>query len=262
MQAINKSELRLNRIMSRKVGLKKISLLAIFLLLFSIIQAQDKGIRFEHNSGWKAILAKAKTENKYILVDCFTTWCGPCRYMDTNIFPIQEVGTFFNDRFINVKFQFDSTSNDPEEIKTQYADAAYLLKKYYIMAYPTFLFFNSNGELVHRELGGCNGDEFISKGKNALNPENQYYTQAKKYEAGARDTSFLKNLVRLAIHSGEDSAASIYTKDYLSAEPNIFSKDNMLFLFEITRSSDDIGFSLMTNNIGKFTTVVDKEEIT
>ncbi len=34
------------------------------------------------NKPWKEVLAKAKAENKYIVVDCYTDWCGWCKVMD------------------------------------------------------------------------------------------------------------------------------------------------------------------------------------
>ena len=38
----------------------------------------ETGVRFLHKiSSWEAVIAQAKKENKYIFVDCFTTWCGP-----------------------------------------------------------------------------------------------------------------------------------------------------------------------------------------
>ena len=51
------------------------------------VAAQPTGIQFEHNTTWQAVLDKAKQENKYIFVDAFTTWCGPCKMMAKNIFP-------------------------------------------------------------------------------------------------------------------------------------------------------------------------------
>ena len=96
---------------------KKIFFFGLVLILVSGANAQDKGIHFEHGSTWKAILETAKKEKKYVFVDCFTTWCGPCKYMSATIFPKEEVGTFFNQHFISAKFQLDSTSMDGEEIK-------------------------------------------------------------------------------------------------------------------------------------------------
>src|ERR1700755_1757351 len=77
----------------------------------------DKGVHFEHGLTWSAIKLKAITEHKYIFVDCYATWCGPCRYMRVSIFPQQTAGDFFNSRFISVEIQMDSTAKDDEEVK-------------------------------------------------------------------------------------------------------------------------------------------------
>ncbi len=100
------------------------------------VESKD-GMKFEHGS-WTEILAKAKKENKYIIVDCFTTWCGPCKYMDSKIFPTKEAGDFFNANYLNVKIQFDSTANDNAEVKSWRKDMKAIEKEYAINAYlPT-----------------------------------------------------------------------------------------------------------------------------
>jgi len=43
---------------------------------------QSEGIRFEQVGSWNELLDKAMKENKHIMVDCYTTWCGPCRMME------------------------------------------------------------------------------------------------------------------------------------------------------------------------------------
>ncbi|NSL87385.1 DUF255 domain-containing protein [Chitinophaga sp. Mgbs1] len=54
---------------------------------------------------WQEVLNKAYTEGKYIFVDCYTTWCGPCKAMERNVYPSKEVGDYMNKRFISVKFR-------------------------------------------------------------------------------------------------------------------------------------------------------------
>ena len=77
----------------------------LLLLFFPVLAWSQKGMQFEHNTTWQAVKEKAKKENKYIFVDAFTTWCGPCKYMAANIFPLEEAGAFFNDKYVNVKVQ-------------------------------------------------------------------------------------------------------------------------------------------------------------
>ncbi len=126
---------------------KKTILTACFaFLLFALLNlsatAQDQGIHFEHGLSWKAVQEKAKKENKFIFRGLLHHLsCGPCKMMSQEIFPLKEVGDFFNKHFVSVKVQFDRTSKDNEEVKAWYEDAAYFRKEYKVLAYPTFLYF-------------------------------------------------------------------------------------------------------------------------
>src|SRR5437016_7533889 len=77
----------------------------------SQVNDDSKGVQFEKNLNWQQVLAKAKAENKYIFLDCFATWCGPCKLMDKNVYPNDTVGNYFNQNFISVKVQMDETKN-------------------------------------------------------------------------------------------------------------------------------------------------------
>src|SRR5580692_944424 len=92
----------------RTKGMKKILILVLMLTSFFTI-TQGQGVAFEHGLSWQEVLQKAKKENKYVFVDCYATWCGPCKWMDKNVYPIDSVGTFMNDRFISVRMQMDTT---------------------------------------------------------------------------------------------------------------------------------------------------------
>ena len=222
-----------------------------------LAHAQNDGIHFENKGDWKDLLSKAKSENKYIFVDCYTTWCGPCRAMDANVYPLKEVGDFFNDKFINVKFQLDTTNKDSEQIKRRYKDAAFIYREYKINAFPSYLFFNPDGELVHMEVGGSAPQEFIAKANKALNPQSQYYTQVKKYEAGNRDPSFLKNLALLAADAYDPPAISKYAKEYYTTQSDLLSKQNLEFVYKTTLNASDTGFILMLHHPDLFETVID-----
>ena len=61
--------------------MKKIFLFIAFLWISLVSFAQD-GVNFEHLS-FREALDKAKSEQKYVFMDCYTSWCGPCRQMAT-----------------------------------------------------------------------------------------------------------------------------------------------------------------------------------
>src|ERR1700750_930968 len=102
--------------------------LSVMLLASNYLMAQEKadsghvaGIQFAKDSSWQQVLIKAKKESKYIFVDCFATWCGPCRLMDRNVFTQKSVGDFINMHFIPVRVQMDPSKTDDRFVKSWYS---------------------------------------------------------------------------------------------------------------------------------------------
>ena len=226
--------------------LLSISTATSLLLLLSLFgQAQDKGVHFEHELSWTAIQAKAKAENKYIFMDCFTTWCGPCRYMSATVFPQEECGNFFNDKFVCVKVQLDSTQKDNDAVKSWYQDGHDLMQQYHITAFPTFLVFAPDGHIVHRMVGGSSdAKSFIVRTGDALNPDKQYYTLLQQYQAGKKDSSFLHRLAGQSIQAYDMENARQVSKAYFATQPNIYNQGCLELMDQLTTSTKDEGFSV------------------
>lgn len=217
-------------------------------LLFGLslsLSAQESGIQFEHNTTWQAVLEKAKKENKYIFVDAFTTWCGPCKMMAKNIFPKPEVGAFINTNFINLKVQLDTTKNDNAEVKAWYKDAHDIMVNYEVKVFPTYLFLDPNGKLVHRSVGSSDAATFIAKAKRALDPATQYFTLKEKFTAGDRTPALLKTLANAAMEAYDLPNVKLFADAYVATQTNLITKENIEFLCSLTQSSRDKGFALM-----------------
>lgn len=233
--------------------------LLIFLFIIpAFCFAQEKGIHFVHNSSWAEIQAKAKAENKYIFMDCFTTWCGPCKFMSNNIFPLEQVGNFFNDKFIAIKVQLDTTASDNDEVKSWYQSGHDIANKYEVRAYPTYLFFNPQGEIVHRAVGSSDAEAFLTKVKNALDTNTQYYTQLRAYKNGRKDPASLYALSLAALDAYDMSTASAVGNEYLATQSDLYTKENLKLLSNFTNSSNDKGFSIMLKNPEKVDAVLGK----
>ena len=86
--------------------MNRIILGLVFLLSCSgAVKAQEQnseGMRFFEGT-FEEALQLAKKENKLIFMDCYGPWCGPCAQMVRLIFPLKEVGDFYNEHFINMK---------------------------------------------------------------------------------------------------------------------------------------------------------------
>lgn len=238
-------------------------LICFVLLLISNIYClaqQTAGIKFEKELSWKDIKQKAKKENKFIFLDAYTTWCIPCRNMAVNIFPQAQVGDFFNKNFINVAVQIDITKKDNENVKSWYKDAKMIADIYKIDAYPTYLFFNQNGILVHFIKGGSgNASDFVAKAKEAFDPKTQFFNLKSEYKRGKRDSVFLLSLINAAKDVNDDSLPA-FINVYLKTQNNSLTQQNINFIVRGTRKISDIGFDILLNYPRKIDSIIGKSE--
>lgn len=65
-----------------------------------ILVGQEAGISFDVHTFAEA-MEKAKAENKLVFMDCYTTWCGPCRMMASQVFTQQKVGDMLENLHID-----------------------------------------------------------------------------------------------------------------------------------------------------------------
>lgn len=200
--------------------MKKSAILS-FLFIGALVWAQ--GIKFE-DSNFATILAKAKKENKLVFIDAYTTWCGPCKLMSKNIFPLKSVGDYYNAHFINAKIDME---------KGEGIDIA---KKYNVKAFPTYLFINGDGEEVHRTLGYVEENDFIQFAKDADDPSKRLSALRQKFENGEKDPEFLKNLAGMTLYNDPVFAGRVlerYFKDKTS-----LSQEDIQILLSGTQSTE------------------------
>ncbi|WP_316820746.1 thioredoxin family protein [Pedobacter gandavensis] len=220
----------------------------------------SQGINFENLPGWKEVLMKAKNENKAIFVDAFTTWCGPCKQMDKEVFPKSEVGDFFNANFISFKLQMDQTSKDDAFTKLRYADAKMFEQTYKITSYPCYLFFDSEGKLIHKAGGGgLKPAAFIEIGKEALDPGKQLLSYKRKYLEGYRETEFLKTYVYKLAAAGDPQLGTV-ADEYLLLQKDQFSLESVQMRMFMTTGSDSKYFRVLQKNQDKLAAVLGVEK--
>jgi thioredoxin-related protein len=206
----------------------------------------DGGVRFEHGLSWAQIKAKANSEQRYIFVDCFATWCGPCKFMRNSIFPQTGMGNFLNPRFVSVEVQLDSTARDSEEVKSWYADAHALMKQYAIKAFPTYLIFSPDGRILHRIVGGRESAKaFAYVVQETFDTTKQYYPQLQQFAAGRRDSSFLRRLSQLCLHVYDPVHGAAVFNAWLATQPDPFSPSGVSLLEQYTQTTSDPGFALL-----------------
>ncbi|MEG0926933.1 MULTISPECIES: thioredoxin family protein [Chryseobacterium] len=197
--------------------------LAILSSLFIGALAWAQGIKFEEGN-FASVLAKAKKENKLVFIDAYASWCGPCKLMVKNIFPLKTVGDYYNSHFINAKIDME---------KGEGVDIA---KKYNVKAFPTYLFIDGNGEAVHRTLGYVEEKDFIQFAKDAEDPNKRLTSLKQQFEKGEKDPEFLRNLAGLTMYNDAEFAGKVLDRYF--AQKKELDQDDVQILLAGTQSTE------------------------
>ena len=137
--------------------MKKI-LAVVGLLLISIttIQAQEK-------INWRSIdeVEKLmKKEPRKVIMDVYTTWCGPCKALDKNTFGNPDVAKYINENYYAIKFNAETdtsvtyqgntyTNPNYDPSKKGRRNAQHQFARYLrVRAYPTMVFFDDEFNLI------------------------------------------------------------------------------------------------------------------
>lgn len=202
---------------------KKIFLFLVALLGLAIqMNAQTtEGMKFcKEGTKFAEAVAQAKVENKMVFLDCYTSWCGPCKMMARDIFPQKKVGDFMNPKFICIKIDMEK------------GEGPSLTQKFQVSAFPTFIIFNSDAQEIGRFLGGSDADGFIDRVKKA-SIDNGSIDMDKQWEQGNRDESFLKQYLTSLGNAYKNQRANDVVEALLDPKAESFASDSasaMIFM--------------------------------
>jgi thioredoxin 1 len=99
-----------------------------------------EGIQFFHGT-FKEALAKAKKENKKVMMDCFTTWCGPCKILKSKVFTDKALGEYMNKNYVCVAMDYEN------------GEGPAIAQMYPVDGYPTVILMDSGGKVKNRVVG-------------------------------------------------------------------------------------------------------------
>ena len=102
---------------------------------------------------WEGSLAnaikRAKKENKLILVDVYTDWCGWCKVLDKKTYGDPGAAEYINQSFVGLKSNAEK------------GDGINVAKKFQVSQFPTTLVLNSSGKKVGDFAGFKPPQKFI-----------------------------------------------------------------------------------------------------
>ena len=222
--------------------MRKIFFGLLFVLLTQMVNAQVS----LYEGSLSEALAKAKKENKLVMVIGSTTWCGPCKHL-TNVV-LQEPGSaeYFGPRFVVKKYYLDK--DDPDNIADRFE----------VVAYPTIIFLDSDGNEVIRSLGSCPRlNDFITKIETALLPENTFASREARLQKdpsyALEYASFLINDCRMF----KRASALLESMFSNSLDASMFSEKALSLYQSVTPAVDAPFLNVLLNNYDRIIKVYD-----
>ncbi len=174
---------------------KILALFVFFIMAFGVTAQEINWVTLE-----EAVELQKKNPKK-IMMDVYTTWCGPCKLLDKNTFQNKDVADYVNKYYYAVKFNAEGNDQISFKDKT-YANpnynpamakrrnSAHELTRYFgVRAYPTVVFIDENLEFLTGIRGYKNPQQLElylklfknddHKGLNSQEAFNEYYTAFK-----------------------------------------------------------------------------------
>jgi thiol-disulfide isomerase/thioredoxin len=115
--------------------------------------------KFPWETNFAAAQATATKEGRFLIVDFWTTWCGPCLQMDEWIWSDAEVAGVLRRSFVGVKVDGDL--------------AKALVARFAVAGYPTIIVLDPAGKEVRRQVGYLSSKQILDwlPGKGRQNAE-------------------------------------------------------------------------------------------
>ena len=205
------------------------SIFTTLALVLTVSVCIGQGIDFFHGT-YEEALASAEEQGKLVFVDAYAVWCGPCKRMSNQVFPREDVGTFFNENYVALKLDMER------------GEGKKFGRKFPVSSYPTLLFIDSNGELVQRVIGAQSPENLIMQGQLALRKTDKSETFAKRYREGDRDPKLVLKYVESLNKAGKPSLA--VANEFLRENTDYTNGDVQAVIFEGTRQADSRVFKL------------------
>lgn len=110
------------------------------LLIFLSFAVYADPIPGFHQGDLKSLFDAAKSKKQIVMIDFFTTWCGPCKLIEENIYR--------HESFLDYTKKLVAYKIDAEK-----GEGVALAAKYGVKVYPSVIFMDADGNEIERVIG-------------------------------------------------------------------------------------------------------------
>ncbi len=195
-------------------------------LFFTFTNAiSAKGIDFFQGS-WEEASILAIQLNKPLFIEAYSDDCMLCKQIEEQTFNQEEVGTFYNDNFINVKINVDKESGH------------YFRQKYNVQTLPDLIFLDPLGYPIYRDMGDKDKVQLLTLAykvvRATIEPKTALETMREQYNKGLQNSNFLYDYAYELKKHNESYAkiVNIYIEGIKKDKLNL--PKNILFIYDFS----------------------------
>lgn len=119
-------------------------------------------IEIENNPSFTHVFQRAVRKRRPIFISYYAKWCETCPYMNEETVTQPPVSLYLENEFVS--FLVDAETNEGNA----------LAKEYQVVAYPTIIFLNSEGEEISRHIGLATEHKIMQLAKSAVIAEDKF----------------------------------------------------------------------------------------
>ncbi|MGB1240914.1 MAG: thioredoxin family protein [Chitinophagales bacterium] len=207
-----------------------------FLLCISFSALAAKGINFFQGSWEEASLLAIKL-NKPLFVEAYNEDCRLCKQIEERTFSQEEVGSFYNHNFINLKINIDKE------------DGVSFRSKYNVQTLPDLIFLAPTGYPIYRDLGDKDKGQLLTLahkvmktniGDNQSNPpsasKTMLETMKEQYDRGFQNINFLYDYAYELKKHNEPYAEIVNIFIAQLKKDKLKDPKNLLFIYDFSNN--------------------------
>ncbi|MBE0655633.1 MAG: thioredoxin family protein [Bacteroidales bacterium] len=189
-------------------------------------------------SEWKQAVADAGRDGKLLFLDIYATWCGPCKYLESNVYTDSALGAYYNANYINLKMDGESPFGRT------------MVQKFQLTAYPTMYYLSPEEEIITKIVGVREAGPLQQTGMAIFENAERLAYYEESFINNKLNAMELKSYQTLLAQTGQpEKAAEVAGRIIPSlSEEDIFNPDYRNIILNSSTDIDGNVFRAMLNN--------------
>jgi thiol-disulfide isomerase/thioredoxin len=210
--------------------MKRIIAASIIIMYWVTLNGQVNFREIQTGSEMDQVWKDAESLNKPVFVDIYATWCGPCKWMDANVFALEAAGDYMNNAFINVKMDGESDFGRMFAMQSG------------LSAYPSFFVFSAGQKIMNMVVGAKPWEEMELALQSTLDYFPVLEVLQSKFESGLLKREEYPRFINALREMGKEDYGTAVAKSYMQnfiEGPSRTEEDIQVLAFFTTPQTDD-----------------------